>query len=94
MQLLGREPQQVLEVAHEAVHVALARGLVDDVFVVVIAQTSAQLLVVHLGLVFPLAPPAGHLWGGWRWVPSLWQQDKVNDLPPRGLFFWPMNVPR
>lgn len=67
MQLLGREPQQVLEVAHEAVHVALARGLVDDVFVVVIAQTSAQLLVVHLGLVFPLAPPAGHL----IWVSEL-----------------------
>lgn len=63
MQFLGGEPQQVLEVAHEAVHVALPRRLVDDVLVVVIAQAAAQLLVVHLGLVFPLSPPAGHLIG-------------------------------
>lgn len=37
VQFLGREPQQVLEVAHEAVHVALPRRLVDDVLVVIIA---------------------------------------------------------
>lgn len=33
----------------------------DDVLVVVVAQAAAQLLVVHLGLVFPLAPPPSHL---------------------------------
>lgn len=37
MQLLRREPQQVLQVADEAVHVALARRLVDDVLVVIVA---------------------------------------------------------
>lgn len=61
VQFLGGEPQQVLQVAHEAVHVTLPRRLVDDVLVVVIAQAPAQLLVVHLGLVFPFSPPAGHL---------------------------------
>ena len=31
-------------------------GFVDDIFVVVISQTPRQLLIVHLGLVFPHAP--------------------------------------
>ena len=35
----------------------------DDVLVVVVAETSAQFLVVHLGLVLPRAPPTGHLLG-------------------------------
>jgi len=61
VQLLGRVAQQALQVTDESVHVALARRLVDDVLVVVVAQASTQLLVVHLGLVFPLAPPPGHL---------------------------------
>lgn len=37
MQFLRSETQQVLQVAHETVHVALARCLVNDVFVVVVA---------------------------------------------------------
>lgn len=63
VQFFRCEPQQVLQVAYEAVHVALPCRLVDDVLVVVIAQTAAQLLIVHLGLVLPLSPPAGHLIG-------------------------------
>lgn len=65
MQLLRCVPQQVLQVAHKAINVALPRGLVDDVLVVIVTQTTAQLLIVHLGLVFPLAPPPGHLGEGW-----------------------------
>lgn len=61
VQLLHRVSQQILQVADEAVDVTLARRLVDDVLVVVVAQASAQLLVVHLRLVLPLSPATGHL---------------------------------
>ena len=54
-------PEQGLQVADEPVHVALARRLVDDVLVVVVAQPSAQLLVVHLRLVLPSSPPSRNL---------------------------------
>lgn len=37
MQFLRSEAQQVLQVAHETVHVALARSLVNNVLVVVVA---------------------------------------------------------
>ena len=60
-QLVGRVAEQTLQVAHEAVHVALAGRLVDDVLVVVVAQTARQLLVVHLRLVLADAPAARHL---------------------------------
>lgn len=81
MEFLRREAQQVLQVAHEAVHVALARGLVDDVLVVVVAQAAAQLLVVHLGLVLPLAPPAGHL--GWTGTEELTANSGAVTAGPR-----------
>lgn len=61
VELLGRVAQQALQVADEAVDVAFPGRLVDDVLVVVVAQAAAQLLVVHLGFVFPLAPSPGHL---------------------------------
>ena len=53
--------QQGLQVADEPVHVPLARGLVDDILVVVVAQAPAQLFVVHLWLVLPHTPPSSHL---------------------------------
>lgn len=59
--LLRRLSQHALHVADEAVDVAFARRLVDDVLVVVVAQAAAQLLVVHLGLVLTLTPTFGHL---------------------------------
>lgn len=61
--LLGRLTQHALHVADKAVDVAFAGRLVDDVLVVVVAQASAQLLVVHLGFVLALAPALGHLQG-------------------------------
>ena len=63
LQLSERHAQHGLEVADEAVHVALPRHLVDDVLVVVVTQTSTELLVVHLGLVLSGAPPASDLFG-------------------------------
>ena len=53
--------QQGLQVADEPVHVPLARRLVDDVLVVVVAEAARQLLVVHLGLVLADTPSAGNL---------------------------------
>ena len=63
LQLIERHPQHGLEVTDKPVHVSLPGHLVDDVLVVVVAETPAQFLVVHLGLVLPRAPPAGHLLG-------------------------------
>lgn len=61
MELFGRVAQKILQVADEAVDVSLARGLVDDVLVVVVSQATAQLLVIHLGFVLPAAPASSHL---------------------------------
>ena len=63
LQLGERHPEHRLEVADKSVDVALARDLVDDVLVVVVAQAAAQLLVVHLGFVLAGAPAAGDLLG-------------------------------
>ena len=63
LQLTERHPQHGLEIADKPVHVSLSGYLVDDVLVVVVAETPAQFVVVHLGLVLPRAPPAGHLLG-------------------------------
>lgn len=60
-QFLGRVAQKVLEVADETVDIPLSRRLVDDVLIVVVAQTAAQLLVVHLRFVLANAPSLGHL---------------------------------
>ena len=48
--------QDVLHITHESVHVSLASSLLDDVLVIVVSQASRQLLIVHLGLVFPESP--------------------------------------
>lgn len=53
--------QQALQVADKAVHVAFAGSLAYDVLVVVVSQTTTQLLVVHLGFVLPLPPQQRHL---------------------------------
>ena len=54
-------PQQPLQVTDKPVDITLPRGFQDDIFVVVISQTPRQLLIVHLGLVFPETPPSGNL---------------------------------
>lgn len=53
--------QQALQVADEAVNVAFAGCLPNDVLVVVIAKTTTEFLIVHLGFVFPPAPQQSHL---------------------------------
>ena len=60
-EILRLVAQQVLQVAHKAVDIALARRLVYDVLVVVVAEAPGQLLVVHLGLVLADTPPSGNL---------------------------------
>lgn len=63
MELLRGVTEEAVQVADEPVDVTLAGRLVDDVLVVVVTQAAAELLVVHLGLVLPLAPPPGDLVG-------------------------------
>ena len=60
-QLLGRVSDDRRHVADEAVDVSTSGRLVDDILVIVITQASAQLLVVHLGLVLSGAPAPGDL---------------------------------
>ena len=63
LELCEGHPQHGFQVTHEAVDIAFPRDLVDDVLVVVVAETATQLLVVHLGLVLARAPSPGHLLG-------------------------------
>lgn len=55
------ELSESLEV--EFVGVSLAVDFGHDVFVVVVSQSSAKLVVVHVGLVFAFAPLSGDLVG-------------------------------
>lgn len=48
---------------HELVDELLSHGLLDDVLVVVVAQSPAQLVVVHVVLVLPESPQPGHFLG-------------------------------
>ena len=59
--LLGAVAEQALQVADEPVDVTLSRRFQDYVLVVIVSEPPGQLLVVHLGLVLPDAPPPGHL---------------------------------
>ena len=61
MNLLGAVAEQALQVADEPVDVTLSRRFQDYVLVVIVSEPPGQLLVVHLGLVLPDAPPPGHL---------------------------------
>ena len=60
-QLSRRAAEQVVKIADEPVDVSSARSFVDDVLVIVVAQTAAQLLVIHLGFIFSDAPSASYL---------------------------------
>ena len=48
---------------HEPVHEFLAHDLLDDVLVVVIAQSTREFVVVHIVLVLAQAPKTRHLLG-------------------------------
>ena len=94
--LLCAVSQKAVQVADKAVDISLARRLVDYVLVVVVAQAAAQLFIVHLGLVLPLAPAPSHLEGrseDERWeragegqiilihlIPNFLWQDQANIL--------------
>ena len=54
-------PEEVLKVADETVNISLAGRLVNYVFVVVVAQSARQLLIIHLGFVLPDTPASSHL---------------------------------
>ena len=61
LQLVRGVPQQGLQVTHKPIDIPLASCLMNDVLIVIISQASGQLLIVHLWLVFPHAPPPGNL---------------------------------
>ena len=50
-----------LHVTHEPVHVPLAPRLLDDILVVVISQTTRQLLIIHFWLVLSKSPSSRDL---------------------------------
>lgn len=60
-QLLRSVSQQALQITHKSVDIAFASCLVYDIFVVVIAESPAELFIVHLGFIFANAPAPGHL---------------------------------
>lgn len=48
---------------HKLVDKFLPHHLLDDILVVVIAQSTAELVVIHVGFVLPHTPHSGHLFG-------------------------------
>lgn len=53
--------QQALQVADETVHVAFSSRLSNDVLVIIVPETAAQLFIVHFGFILPLTPQQRHL---------------------------------
>lgn len=49
-------PDELLDLGREPVDISFPCGLLDNILVVVVPETTTQLLVVHFGLVFPQAP--------------------------------------
>ena len=61
MNLVRRISKKSLEITDEPIHVSFSGCFQDNVLVIIISQSPGQLLVIHLGLVFPDAPSPGHL---------------------------------
>ena len=61
MNFLWRISKKSLQITDKPIHVSLPGSFEDNVLVIIISEASRQLLVIHLGLVFPDAPPPGHL---------------------------------
>lgn len=61
MQLSGLVSKQILQVADKAVYVTFPDCFTDNVLVIVVSQTSAELLVVHFRLVLSPPPQQSHL---------------------------------
>jgi hypothetical protein len=49
-------PKKCLEITNETVNVALSGCFMDDVFVVVVAKTSAEFFIVHFWFIFTDTP--------------------------------------
>lgn len=67
LELTEGHPKHGLQVTHKSVHVAFAWHFMNDVLVIVVPKASAQLLIIHLWLVFAGTPPTGHLF----WINKL-----------------------
>lgn len=61
IRLKHNSPKKALEVADEPVDIAFSGRFVDDILVVIVPETSAELLVVHFWLILPVTPSSGHL---------------------------------
>ena len=61
LKLGERQTQQRLQITHKAIHIALVGDFLDDILVIVVAEATAQLLVVHSGLALAVAPAACNL---------------------------------
>ena len=60
-EVLGFVAKKTLEITNKSVHVSLASSFVNNVLVVIVSQSSGQLLIIHLWLIFTLTPPSGNL---------------------------------
>ena len=56
--------EHVVQIADESVDVSLASRLLNDPLVIIVAKTPGQFFVIHLGLVFTIAPTLCNLRGG------------------------------
>ena len=63
LHLLETHTQHVLKVTDKLVHVSLPRDFANDALVVIVTETSTQLLVVHARFVLPRAPLPSNLLG-------------------------------
>ena len=72
--------EQVLQVAHKAVDVALSRRLVNDVLIVVVAKASRQLFIVHLRLVLANPPPSSNLGEGENYLKNAIKKKRTRTI--------------
>lgn len=54
-------PKQCLKITNETINVSLSSRFVDDVFIVIITQTTAELFVVHFWFIFTNSPSSSNL---------------------------------
>ena len=63
MNFLRTVAQKALKITDKSVDVAFASCFEDDVLVIVVPQSSGELFIIHLWLVFPDSPSPGHFVG-------------------------------
>lgn len=55
--LISSSPDEILKITYESIYISLSGSFVNDIFIVIVAEAAAQLLVVHFRFVFANAPP-------------------------------------